>query len=293
MINSDNTNVVSKHTINDAGNLGWYSGDNRAAGGAGGGNGSASNSGTYDVVPVTITLADDGDNSTTISDAHGYVADVTLQGRTLYKDGSWNTLCLPFSISDCTGTPLEGATVKTLASTSFSDGTLTMNFSESVSEIEAGKPYIVKWAKPDGYTVDGGYDISEPMFNGVTISDAPANVSTDYVDFVGTYSPVNIYTDKKTNLYLGADNKLYYPTATDFTVNACRGYFQLKLGDNEVKAFNINFGDGEATGIISVHDSGFTVNGSDAWYTIDGRKLDGKPTRAGVYINKGKKVVIK
>ena len=35
------------------------------------------------------------------------------------------------------------------------------------------------------------------------------------------------------------------------------------------------------------------VNGSDAWYTIDGRKLSGKPTRAGVYINNGKKVAIK
>jgi hypothetical protein len=55
----------------------------------------------------------------------------------------------------------------------------------------------------------------------------------------------------------------------------------------------LNFGDDETTGIISVHDSGFMVNGSDAWYTLDGRKLDGKPTRAGVYINNGKAVVIK
>ena len=124
------------------------------------------------------------------------------------------------------------------------------------------------------------------------------NVETDYVDFMGCYSPVSIYTDEKTNLYLGADNKLYYPTATDFTVNAFRGYFQLKLGDSAdpsvgVRSFVLNFGDGEATGIISVHDSGFMVNGSDAWYTLDGRKLDGKPTRAGVYINNGKAVVIK
>ena len=29
----------------------------------------------------------------------------------LYKDGDWNTICLPFSIADLTGTPLEGATV--------------------------------------------------------------------------------------------------------------------------------------------------------------------------------------
>ena len=168
-----------------------------------------------------------------------------------------------------------------------------MNFTDDVTSIEAGKPYIVKWAKPDGYTVDGGYDISEPVFKNVFISDATAKVSTDYVDFVGCYSPVGIYTAEKTNLYLGADNTLYYPTDADFKVNAFRGYFQLKLGDNEVKAFNLNFGDDEATGIISVHDSGFRVNGSDAWYTIVGRKLDKQPTQRGVYVSNGRKVVIK
>ena len=246
-----------------------------------------------------ITLANSTDNTDVIAGAAGKTADVTLAGRTLYKDGSWNTLCLPFSVDNFTGTPLEDATVKTLASTSFSDGTLTMNFSDDQTSIEAGKPYIVKWAKPDGYTVDGGYDISEPMFNGVIISKGTANVETDYVDFIGTYSPVSIYTDEKTNLYLGADNKLYYPTEPNFQVNAFRGYFQLKQGlkagdpNAGVRAFVLNFGDGEATGIISVHDSGFMVNGSDAWYTIDGRMLNGKPSRAGVYVNNGKKVVIK
>ena len=141
-----------------------------------------------------------------------------------------------------------------------------------------------------------------PVFSGVIISKGTANVSTDYVDFIGTYSPVSIYTNENTNLYLGTDNKLYYPTASDFQVNAFRGYFQLKgltagepsnSNQASVRAFNLNFGDDEATGIISVHDSGFMVNGSDAWYTIDGRKLDGKPTQRGIYINNGKKVVIK
>ena len=77
---------------------------------------------------------------------------VILSGRTLYKDGNWNTLCLPFAVSDFTGTPLEGATVKTLESSSFAGGTLTMNFTEdanNLSAIQAGKPYIVKWTKSE------------------------------------------------------------------------------------------------------------------------------------------------
>ena len=33
--------------------------------------------------------------------------------------------------------------------------------------------------------------------------------------------------------------------------------------------------------------------GSIYWYTLDGRQLDGQPKAKGVYINRGKKVVIK
>jgi hypothetical protein len=29
------------------------------------------------------------------------------------------------------------------------------------------------------------------------------------------------------------------------------------------------------------------------WYDLNGRKLDGKPTKKGVYIQNGKKVVVK
>ena len=87
-------------------------------------------------------------------------------------------------------------------------------------------------------------------------------------------------------------------------MNAFRAYFQLKQGltagepsnsnQASVRAFKLNFGgDDNAMGIISVHDSGFMVNGSDAWYSLDGRRLNGKPTQRGIYINNGKKTIIK
>ena len=295
-INSDQSNVVFDDRTATYTNDGWAGGqDNRAAGGTGGNTGSAAKSGTPYLVPASISLADNADNSATINTAKGYLADVTLQGRTLYKDGSWNTLCLPFSVDNFIGTPLEGATVKTLASTSFTGGTLTMNFSDDVTSMEAGKPYIVMWAN--------GTDIENPVFTGVTISNVTANAETDYVDFVGTYNPVSIYTDEKTNLYLGADNTLYYPTDENFTVNAFRGYFQLKgltAGETNsagIRNFVLNFGDGDnATGIVSAEaiSSLFTIHSSlSEWYTLDGRKLSGKPTQRGIYVHGGKKVVVK
>ena len=50
----------------------------------------------------------------------------------------------------------------------------------------------------------------------------------------------------------------------------------------------------ETTGIETVHDEGFMVNGqSDRWYTVDGRRLIGKPTKKGLYIKNGEKIIIK
>ena len=83
------------------------------------------------------------------------------------------------------------------------------------------------------------------------------------------------------------------------TIGAFHAYFRLDgitAGDVNagIKAFNLDFGDEEiTTGIISINGSGFNINGSDAWYTLDGRKLDGKPTTKGLYINNGRKVMIK
>ena len=94
-----------------------------------------------------LELANHADNGETISQAagDGKFYDVTLANRTIYRDSTWNTICLPFDLDDFTGTPLQGATVKTLESSVYNDGTLTMNFSDNLSAIEAGKPYIVKW----------------------------------------------------------------------------------------------------------------------------------------------------
>jgi hypothetical protein len=147
--------------------------------------------------------------------------------------------------------------------------------------------------------------ITNPVFTGVTVTnDNPADhatTSTDgYVTFVGTYGPAAIYADPAVNLYLGAANKLYWPTATDFELKPFRAYFQLNNGltagtpssPKAVRAFSLNFGDDEATGIITTNFTNST-NSSNEWYTLDGRKLDGQPTQRGIYINNGKKTIIK
>jgi len=87
---------------------------------------------------------------------------------------------------------------------------------------------------------------------------------------------------------MGAGSKLYYPDR-NLDLYAFRGYFQLK-GISEVREFQLNFDD-ETTGLSSIHS--LNSEGSSYWYTLDGRKLSGKPTQKGIYINNGIKRVIK
>ena len=217
--------------------------------------------------------------------------DLTLAGTTLWKDGSWNTLCLPFELSSLSGTPLEGATVKTLESSSFSGGDLTLNFSNNLSSIEAGKPYIVKW--------ESGSNDDNPTFHDVVILRDIAPAETEWVDFIGSFSPITLEAQRRDVLYLGDASTLYYPTA-DITINPYHAYFQLKqdltVGGSEsapIRTLRLNFGD-EETGIEEVNGYGLWVNGYGAgWCTLDGRRLLDKPSSPGIYIHNGRKVLIK
>ena len=53
------------------------------------------------------------------------------------------------------------------------------------------------------------------------------------------------------------------------------------------------FTDGEATGIEDVRSLMSDGRGEGAWYDLNGRKLQHKPTQKGVYLNNGHKVVIR
>ncbi len=249
-----------------------------------------------------LTLSNDADNSTAIDDANGKVYNVTLAGRTLYKDGDWNTLCLPFDLGDPNAstnhwfddTPLEGATVMTLANSPSSGtgfdattGTLTLYFVDA-TKIEAGVPYIVKWP-----ATEPNY-IENPVFQGVTVENELNNVTFSGGAFKGNYN----YTEWAAGtaypsiLLLGENNTLFWPDGQAATkLGACRAYFELSNGQS-AREFVLNFDGDTTTGISLTPDPSPTGEGSD-YYTLDGRKLSGKPTAKGVYIVNGRKVVMK
>ena len=269
---------------------------------------------------LIITLADDDDNSSDIWTFRGVAAegedtpeflnktfDVTLQGRTLWKDGKWNTLCLPFALSadEIATSPLAGADIRTLNEASFNDanGELTLNFTPesgqgAVTEIEAGKPYIIKWAASSEHIVN-------PVFQGVTLDATDRSVSFDLdttegqekgITFCGTYDAMTFDAAEPSILFLGGSNTLYYPQS-GAKIGAQRAYFQLDgltaadPSGNGVRSFVLNFGD-EATGVTTPLSPARGAGG-EAWYSLDGRRLSGKPTVRGIYIHEGRKVVIR
>ena len=248
----------------------------------------------YDVelqVEYYTDLLETEDNSAWIEANNGQVASVWL-GRTL-QSGSYNSFALPFNMA----IP-DGWSVKELTGSDFeaSSGTLYLTFS-TANSIVAGKPYLVKISGSEAITLTG--------YNDVTIGKA-STTSTTYVNFVPTLGktlvtgPEGYESNAKAVLYLGASNTLYNPTVVNLSTNlnsymkGFRAYFQLKgAAAPNARAFRMNFGDEEVTGIMTTNFTNDTNDMNGQWYTIDGRKFSGQPTQKGVYINNGKKIVIK
>jgi hypothetical protein len=134
-----------------------------------------------------------------------------------------------------------------------------------------------------------------PTFNNVTISNTsqavPAAANAE-VTFEGSYAPINVGSSGDNHLlYMGANNTLYYPSQA-MTIGAQRAVFRLHgieagTPQSAVRAIVLNFEeDGETTGVAPMDNGKLKIdNEAGAWYTVEGVKLTGKPTRKGLYIN--------
>ena len=259
-----------------------------------------------------LVLDDTSDNTARLAAANAMTGlTVQLADRTLYKDGSWNTLCLPFDVT-VSGSALDGdgVTIMTLNGTTSSldaNGLLTLNFTDvTTGALTAGTPYIIKWDNT-------GVNLTETdlVFTGVTIDNTAPTAVTFHSDlgddcqFVGQYSPFLISDGRDDGdgnatvnnidqiVMLSSNNTLGY-SKNPRTLRSCRAHFLVPTTTSNAPAmarYAINFGDDESTGITTTNYTNYT--NSDEWYTLDGRKLDGKPTAAGLYINNGKKIIIK
>ena len=145
--------------------------------------------------------------------------------RTLYKDGSFNTLCLPFSLnaSELAASPLAGCQLYSLSDASYGGDKLDLTITEETS-IEAGMPYLIKWN-------NDGSEITSMNFTGVTVtastgSTVTKGTGTSQVRFVGTIGRSTLPAGEENYLFLGSGDNLYYPASGDVTsMKGFRAYF--------------------------------------------------------------------
>lgn len=213
-------------------------------------------------------------------------ANVTLQ-RTLSKD-YWNTFCVPFAldaeqVAQYFG---EGTQLRTY------EGNCNNNivYFATVDNIEAGKPYIMK---------PGNAVVENPTFEGVSMvatgldennnPQAVGDAST--VQMKGIYNQILLKTDK-TELFLG-DNDLFYYPSDDIaarTIGGLRAYFIVPQG-TDIKKLRANLA-GTPTSLDTIFD---TEESNAPVYNLQGQCVGNslRALKSGIYIQNGKKVVVK
>lgn len=212
-------------------------------------------------------------------------ANVTLQ-RTL-EASHWNSFCVPFALNKDQVTQYfgEGTQLRTY------EGRCENNivYFATVDNIEAGKPYIMK---------PGNAVVKNPTFEGVSMvatgldengnPQAVGDAST--VQMKGIYNHVTLVQDK-TNIYIGAGNKFYYPAdAEACQMNGLRAYFIVPEG-TDIKKLRANL-DGATTSLGEIFD---TEESNTPVYNLQGQCVGNSLStlKSGIYVQNGKKVVVK
>jgi hypothetical protein len=78
------------------------------------------------------------------------------------------------------------------------------------------------------------------------------------------------------------------------TFNPFRAYFQLNTTAANARSIVLTFDDDETTNVVLMDNGKWIMdNEAGAWYTLDGRKLQGEPKTKGIYIYKGMKIIKK
>ena len=242
----------------------------------------------------------------TLTDNNGFYSPVDFMAAkvefnydfTVAADGTngWNTLVLPFKAGKVTADDAEIDWFRSSTDKgknfwlkSFASDESTQVYFDFVEEIQANTPYIVAFP---GNRWGRKWDMSNKTIKfigeNVEVSRGGAITSTtgSYYRFVG-----NTVHDNTANIYsLNEDGNLFVLNASAGSA-PFRAFFKPGIFDASVTSLSL----GSVTGgTTSIGDLPSIIDfESDVWYSIDGRRLSGKPTQKGVYIKNGKKTIIK
>ena len=269
----------------------------------------------YDFTLVEGTLAIDGADdielirvakadiasatvASTIESYNGQPVNVTIkyndaEAYNTLKANRWYTMVLPFEtdakmISDAFGY----AIVDTMRKGNLDVNRTYFDLVMSKKKIAANTPFLLKvWDDIDMASTG-------VQFNGVTIVN-PANedalTARDDAGnrFIGSYTGIdNLGAAGNDNLwwYSLANGELAHPSATAY-LRQLSAYI-VTVGDSKAHEFIIEEFGGGTTSIRGINVDSQNVS-SEGWYNLNGVKLQNAPTEKGIYIQNGKKIVIK
>lgn len=222
------------------------------------------------------TVATIDEMATTLPESQDNVSYVMVK-RSITAN-QWNTICLPFSMTNQQVKNSFGDQVQLANFTGYDyqNGNITVNF-ETVDHMEANHPYIIKLPTAiSSFNVSGNMSIapsSTPMTSGTSGK------------MVGTY--VANTTIAKNLLFL-SDNMFWYSVGKT-KMKALRAWFDfddvLPSVDGATTRIVLSV-DGETTGIDRVID----IAGNGEVYDLQGRKVK-RPARQGIYISGGRKII--
>ena len=225
------------------------------------------------------------------TDAPEEATGVNVRVQRTIKANMWNTICLPFAMTESQVKEAFGSDVLLGDFTSWSSEEddngdivgLTLGFT-SATGIEANRPYIIKVSSA----------VTEFSVEGVDVnaSDKPVvqvgKKSSERGYFYGTYTVTNVPEE---DLFLNG-NKFWYSTGNS-RVKGFRGYFELRDvltayyddANSEVKVNMLLDDEQTAVGAIA------TDTGSGTVYDLQGRRMPNDKLPRGIYIVNGNKVL--
>lgn len=171
--------------------------------------------------------------------------------RTLGKDGTFYTLCLPFDVPDIADSPLAGAEVFTFdgGRVSGSTGYEKLNLElvpYTNPRLQMGVPYLLRWTNT-------GERMTMLRFDNVSnwaaagVYESQSDPGKGDIKFHGLYPRKRIPGYQETvgtphyNFFLGANNTLYWPDDTKYLNSKMKGfraYFYLDGGGPNGHEFN-------------------------------------------------------
>ena len=161
--------------------------------------------------------------------------------------------------------------------------------------LHANMPYVYK---PKEAVTDYAFTTENAVMKAKQTDEiATMQTMEDTYTLFGTYEPTTATADDPF-YYINTSGTMSLGNDGMVTVGAFRWIMRKasKFGGSSSAAYapTIRFFDGDengATGIDSVNGSGVTVNGSSAYYDLQGRKVE--QPKKGLYIRNGRKVIVK